>query len=176
MGNPEAPTCRIQNPDIPRAGRVERPAERPGGVGQDSVPTELFAQERKVHRPCGHRCPSARVLSNRTSIGPTARAASSPKRFFIRRSVVQLEDFLDKASAASRHRCSFRSFQKKLSKPPRSESQRQGESEKDFGARALQVIEMSPLMPRRKLNTKAATIWRCGTTEVKGLTHRQFLS
>ena len=33
-------------------GRVgsERPAERPGGVGQDWVPTELFAQETKVHR------------------------------------------------------------------------------------------------------------------------------
>ena len=27
-----------------------RPAERPGGVGQDGVPTELFAQETKVHR------------------------------------------------------------------------------------------------------------------------------
>ena len=27
-----------------------RPAERPGGVGQDWVPTELFAQETKV--PC----------------------------------------------------------------------------------------------------------------------------
>ena len=33
-------------------GRVasERPAERPGGVGQDWVPTESFAQETKVHR------------------------------------------------------------------------------------------------------------------------------
>ena len=33
-------------------GRVgsERPAERPGGFGQDCVPTELFAQETKVHR------------------------------------------------------------------------------------------------------------------------------
>ena len=30
--------------------RSERPAERPGGVGQDWVPTELFAQETKV--PC----------------------------------------------------------------------------------------------------------------------------
>ena len=33
-------------------GRVGsgRPAKRPGGVGQDWVPTELFAQETKVHR------------------------------------------------------------------------------------------------------------------------------
>ena len=33
-------------------GRVgsERPAERPGEVGQDWVATELFAQETKVHR------------------------------------------------------------------------------------------------------------------------------
>ena len=33
-------------------GRVGsgRPAERPGGVGQDRVPTELFAQKTKVYR------------------------------------------------------------------------------------------------------------------------------
>ena len=42
-------TCRIQNPDIVRIGS-ERPAKWPGGVGQDWMSTELFAEKTKVHR------------------------------------------------------------------------------------------------------------------------------
>ena len=41
-------TCRVQNPDIPRAGR-DRAAHGEtagrGGVGQDGTPTGRFAQE-----------------------------------------------------------------------------------------------------------------------------------
>ena len=46
----------------------ERPAERPGGVGQDWVPTELFAQETKVHRSLqGIEEPSLQRLSRSTN-------------------------------------------------------------------------------------------------------------
>ena len=52
------PFCPLENSRLvePKTrtyhGRVgsERPTERPGGVGQDWVPTKLFAQETKVHR------------------------------------------------------------------------------------------------------------------------------
>ena len=38
-------TCRIQNQDIPWAGRVEEPGEAASGVGQDWMPTELSPEK-----------------------------------------------------------------------------------------------------------------------------------
>ena len=42
----------VESKTLTYYGRVGSgsPAERPGGVGQDWVPTKLFAQETKVHR------------------------------------------------------------------------------------------------------------------------------
>ena len=53
-------------------GRVgsERPAERPGGVGQDWVPTKLFAQETKVHN-----VPSKASQKRRLNVSPEARTS-----------------------------------------------------------------------------------------------------
>ena len=42
--------CRIQNPDIPRAGLVGRTAGRGGGARQDGTPTEQIANETSVPR------------------------------------------------------------------------------------------------------------------------------
>ena len=44
-------TCRVQNPDIPRAGRdgaAHGGTAGRGGAEQDGTPTDLFAQETTV--------------------------------------------------------------------------------------------------------------------------------
>ena len=69
--------------------------------------------------------------------------------------------------------CLFQKFsEEKLSKPRQSESKIQGEFEKEFGARALQVIEMSLLMPRRKNNTKAAALEKTILCTLEGIERR----
>ena len=43
-------TCRVQNPDIPRAVRIEHTKGQRGRAGQDGTATEQFARERSVPR------------------------------------------------------------------------------------------------------------------------------
>ena len=58
-----------ENPDIPRAVGSERPAGWPGGVGQDWMPTELFAQETKSI------VPSKASKTRRLNVSPEARTS-----------------------------------------------------------------------------------------------------